>query len=103
MPETATSPPMKSKSSSSVPLEATVYDALPTLASTHDVKRENYADIKEDIFWEVFERYKPYTCLGVERFYNIFKSIEYISQSKMEGDFAECGVFLGGSVLEPIQ
>lgn len=57
----------------SVPISTTVYDALPTLATMHDVNRANYADMQEDIFWEVFERLKPYTCLNVERFYNGFQ------------------------------
>src|SRR6202035_806859 len=49
--------------------------------------------------WEVFEKYKRYTCLSVERFYNIFNSIEYIALSNIPGDVIECGVFLGGSIV----
>lgn len=86
-------------SRSSVSHETTVYDALPTLASMHTVDRKNYADIIEDDFWDVFEQYKPYTCLNVERYYNIYKTVEYIASSGIAGDFAECGVFLGGSII----
>jgi O-methyltransferase len=82
-----------------VPLGTTVYDALPTLRDMHAVDRANYADIREDYFWEVFDRYKGFTCLGVERFYNIFKSMEYVATSGLTGDIAECGVFLGGSII----
>ncbi|MEI6987297.1 MAG: TylF/MycF/NovP-related O-methyltransferase, partial [Rhodospirillaceae bacterium] len=83
----------------SVPLNTTVYDACPTLKQAHAVNRVDYADMKEDFFWEVFDRYKKFTCLSVERFYNIFKSIEYIAKSGLTGDIAKCGVFLGGSII----
>lgn len=84
---------------SAVPITTTVYDALPSLRQMHDVDRASYADIREDYFWDVFERYKPFTCLNVERFYNIFKTVEYVAAAKIKGDFVECGVFLGGSII----
>jgi hypothetical protein len=82
-----------------VPIDATVYDAFPSLATLHSVVREHYPDMRETFFWDVFERNKPYTCLSVERFYNIFKSIEYIAKANVPGDIVECGVFLGGSIV----
>jgi hypothetical protein len=82
-----------------VPLDTTVYDALPALRDIHTIERTSYPDIREAFFWEVFERYKRFTYLGVERFYNIYKAIEYIAKSGLTGDIAECGVFLGGSIL----
>ena len=81
-----------------LPLNTTVYDAFPG-AQIHAVDRTNYADIREDAFWAIFEKCKPYTLLSVERFYNIFKSIEYIASTNIPGDIVECGVFLGGSIL----
>jgi O-methyltransferase len=77
----------------------TVYDAFPSLADVHNVNRDNYRDIREDVFWEVFELSKAYTCLSVERFYNIFQSIKHVAEAKIGGDFVECGVFLGGSMI----
>lgn len=82
-----------------VPLETTVYDALPTLQTMHEVNRDHFPDMRETVFWEVFERMKPFTCLNAERFYNIYKSVEYIAQCGIAGHFAECGVFLGGSII----
>lgn len=82
-----------------VPIDTTVYDAFPSLANLHAVVREHYPDLREPFFWDVFERNKPYTCLSVERFYNIFKSIEYIARAGIPGDIVECGVFLGGSIV----
>lgn len=89
----------KKESRQPVPLGTTVYDALPTLRDIHTVARESYPDIKDEFFWHIFEDYKKYTCLNVERFYNIFKSVEYIAKSGLSGDIAECGVFLGGSII----
>src|SRR5688572_24124697 len=37
--------------------------------------------------------------LGIEAFYNLYRSAEYIAQNAVPGDFVECGVFLGGAVL----
>ena len=82
-----------------VPIGTTVYDAFPSLAALHDIDRNGFPDIREPFFWEIFGRYKRYTCLSVERFYNIFKAIEYIARSGIPGDIVECGVFLGGSIL----
>ena len=82
-----------------VPIDATVYDAFPTLADLHSVVRNHYPDMREPFFWDVFERNKPYTCLSVERFYNIFKSIEYVARARVPGAIVECGVFLGGSIV----
>ena len=77
----------------------TVYDAFPSLADLHAVKKEHYPDINDPYFWEVFEKCKPYTCLSVERFFNIYQAIEYIARAKISGDIVECGVFLGGSIV----
>lgn len=84
---------------SALALNTTVYDAFPSFAQMHSIDRSSFADIREDAFWQIFDKCKPYTCLSVERFYNIFKSIEYIATANIPGDILECGVFLGGSIL----
>lgn len=86
-----------------VPAGTTVYDAFPSLKNLHRVGRGQFPDIRENFFWETFNRYKPYTCLSLERFYNIYKSIEYIARAGIRGDLVECGVFLGGSILGAAQ
>ena len=76
--------------------EVTVHDLFPDL----DNQSPHVApDILEPYFWEVFEHCRPYTCLTVERFYNLYKSIEYIAFNNILGDIVECGVFLGGSII----
>lgn len=82
-----------------MPIETTVYDVFPELRQAHAMDQKDFPDIREPIFWDVFRCCKPYTCLSVERFYNIFQSIQYIARSDIPGDIVECGVFLGGSIV----
>ena len=77
----------------------TVYDAFPTMREMHNVNRANFADIVSDGFWNYFEKFKPITCLSVERLYNIYTAVSYIENNQIAGDFVECGVFLGGSLI----
>ena len=39
------------------------------------------------------------TMTSVERLYAIYKAVEYILRHNIPGDFAECGVWRGGSVM----
>ena len=41
----------------------------------------------------------PYTMTSIERLYNLIKSVQYIIQNNIKGDFVECGVWKGGSVM----
>ncbi len=75
----------------------TVYDIFPKIDDLRNPK--NYADIRSPFFWEVFEKCKASSLLGVEGFYNLFRSIEYIARNQIPGDIVECGVFLGGAIL----
>lgn len=75
----------------------TVYDRHPDY---DDWRRpDHYPDIREPVFWEVYERSKPYSLLSIEAFYSLFTSTEYVARAGVPGDFVECGVYLGGSVL----
>jgi len=46
---------------------------------------------------------KPFTMTSAERIYALIKSTEYIIDGKIEGDFVECGVWKGGSIMAIIQ
>lgn len=56
---------------------------------------KQYPDIEKD-FWKYYNTCKPYTGSSVERLYSLYKSIEYIIQNNIPGDFVECGVWKGG-------
>jgi len=75
----------------------TVYEIFPDIDKIR--VPEQFPDIKEPFFWETYEKCKAYSLLGIETFYNLYRSVEYVAQNKVAGDFVECGVFLGGSVL----
>jgi O-methyltransferase len=74
-----------------------VYDLFPKIDAMRTAR--SFPDIAEPEFWEIFEGCKRYTMLGVDALYHIFKSVEYVCRNRISGDFVECGVFLGGSVM----
>ena len=47
----------------------------------------------------IVERVWPYTMTGVERITSLIDAVRYCVRRDIPGDFAECGVWRGGSVL----
>ena len=60
---------------------------------------QQFPDILEIDFWELYHLCKPYTMTSLERLYSLYKAVNYIIQNNIEGDFVECGVWKGGSAL----
>ena len=50
-------------------------------------------------FEEIYKICKNFTATSKERMYAVYKAIEYIINSKIPGDFVECGVLKGGSAM----
>ena len=75
----------------------TIYDLCPD-AELHRVPA-HFPDIKDDFFWETFEKCRAYSLLTIEAFYNLYCSVKYIATYQIPGDIVECGVFLGGAIL----
>jgi O-methyltransferase len=50
-------------------------------------------------FLPIYERCKDYTMTSVERMYALFKAVNYLEEAGIEGDFVECGVWRGGSMM----
>jgi O-methyltransferase len=50
-------------------------------------------------FLPLYQRCQPFTMTSIERMYALYKSIQYIAQNKIQGDFVECGVWRGGSSM----
>ena len=42
---------------------------------------------------------KPYTLTTKERIFALIESVRYVIENNIEGDFVECGVWKGGSVM----
>lgn len=72
-----------------------------------DGKKFSYRDIikgdPDDLFFvKTIAKFAPYTMTigrGIEPSYSLFKSIGYLVKNKIPGDFVECGVWRGGSVI----
>ena len=54
---------------------------------------------KDEKFIRIYNKCKEYTMTPKERMYALYKSVEYIINSKIPGDFVECGVWKGGSAM----
>ena len=55
-------------------------------------------DMEKD-FLSIWDKVSNYTMISAERGYSIYKSVEYILENNIPGDFAECGVWKGGSCM----
>lgn len=59
-------------------------------------------DARSGYFSEMADLYafcSPYTMTSHERMFALYKSVEYIVQHNIPGDFVECGVWKGGSSM----
>ena len=50
-------------------------------------------------FQKIYQQIKSYTMVEPERCYALYQAVNYILQKGIHGDFAECGVWKGGSVM----
>jgi len=50
-------------------------------------------------FGAIYEKCKKQTMTSKERMYALYKAVKYIIESKIPGDFVECGVWKGGSAM----
>jgi O-methyltransferase len=57
-------------------------------------------DIDADTdFQKVYAKIKAYTVVEPERCYALYHGVRYIIRNRIQGDFVECGVWKGGSVM----
>lgn len=71
-------------------------------SSGYKIIKEAYYDPTmngDERFIEIYNKCKEYTMTSKERMYALYKAVEYIVDSEIEGDFVECGVWTGGSVM----
>jgi O-methyltransferase len=60
----------------------------------------NNSDIERDeVFLVLYEKVKNYTLVEIERCYALYKSVKYILDNNIKGDFVDCGVWKGGSCM----
>lgn len=65
--------------------------------ATYDLKTV-MGDLEPE-FFPFFERCGPYTMTSWQRLYNLHATVRYIVRSNTPGDFVECGVWRGGSMM----
>ena len=60
---------------------------------------EQYTSDMEAQFLRIWDGVKPFTMTYIERGYALYKAVEYLCRNRITGDFAECGVWKGGSSM----
>jgi len=50
-------------------------------------------------FEEIYLACKSFTMTSIERLYALYKAVEYVVKADVAGDFVECGVWRGGSMM----
>jgi len=48
---------------------------------------------------EIMDKVKPFTATSKERVSGLIHAVKYLSRNRLEGDFVECGVWRGGSMM----
>jgi O-methyltransferase len=65
--------------------------------TAHDIYRTDNIQDKE--FQRLLALCRTFTMTGTERMYALYNAVRYIAQNNIPGDFAECGVWRGGSAM----
>jgi O-methyltransferase len=71
-------------------------DHYPDIDSIPGRKRETFPEIRNEKFWDLYDRAKDYSLVHITGFYNAFQSMEYIFRNGLKGDIVECGCYFGG-------
>ena len=66
-------------------------------------KEFSYPSDYSDFEKSVVETVKPITMTGHERIISLMRAVEYVLDSNLDGDFLECGVWKGGSVMTMLE
>jgi O-methyltransferase len=53
----------------------------------------------DQVFLDLQQKYAPYTMTSKMRLYALYKSVHYIIDNRIPGDFVECGVWRGGNTM----
>ena len=65
---------------------------------TKKFHKDNIMD-EDKNFLKVYNLCKDYTMTSKKRMYALYKAVLFVIDSKIPGDFVECGVYRGGSVM----
>lgn len=84
----------------SVGLEVSRYNRPADAPATSE--KEFPVDFESE-YIEIIKKVKPYTMTSSERLYQLVHYVKYIIENDIRGDFVECGVWRGGSILTMIE
>ncbi|WP_298298071.1 TylF/MycF/NovP-related O-methyltransferase [Hydrotalea sp.] len=62
-------------------------------------KKQAYPLDFESFHQNIIAKVRPYTMTSNERLYGLIEAIKYIIQNNIPGNFVECGVWKGGSMM----
>ena len=65
---------------------------------SNGVNFENFPDLSTEER-RIVNAVKPFTMTGIERIACLINAVNYITDNKIPGDIAECGVWRGGSMM----
>jgi len=57
----------------------------------------------EEAIDEIFNQVQPFTLTGAERIRAVVEAVEYLVANNIPGDFVECGVWRGGSLMAALE
>lgn len=79
------------------PEDQPLLDGYQLEMATYDLKTV-MGDVESE-FFPFLERCGPYSMTSWQRLYNLHAATRYIARSNIPGDFVECGVWRGGSMM----
>ncbi len=85
--------------------DLTLYERFLRSLGVKLVKRgesQKYLRLPDDFEEEhrtIFRHIEPYTMTRPPRVYALIEAVKYLVEGQVEGDFVECGVWKGGSVM----
>lgn len=56
----------------------------------------SYNDIDDPVFWNLVDKVINCTMVSIPNLYSLYKSVRYVVENNLSGDFVECGVWRGG-------
>jgi O-methyltransferase len=62
-----------------------------------DKLKSRCSDIKDDLFWRLYGKWRSQTLISPERLYFSYSAVKNCILNNVPGDFVECGVFRGGA------
>jgi O-methyltransferase len=64
-----------------------------------DIKEQVFPGDFEDLHKEIIRKVRPYTMTSDERLFGLIEAVKYVISNHIPGDFVECGVWKGGSMM----